>query len=179
MSTPTGYRRVAPDAHPPNAHPAYASTHKRAPAHEPIRLAHTLPEITGPGVGREIVRAGGADISHCNGGDALGERIIVSGRVQDEDGRGTPHTLIEIWQANAAGRYDHPEDTQEKLLDAQFHGFGRAATDAGGWYHFHTIKPGPVPGNDATSQAPHLKSRFSHAASSSDWSRASTFPAIR
>ena len=85
-----------------------------------------------------------------------GERVMIEGRVRDGDRAPVSDALIEIWQANADGRYDHPEDTQEKLLDAHFHGFGRTATDAGGWYRFHTIKPGSVPGAETTLQAPHL-----------------------
>jgi protocatechuate 3,4-dioxygenase alpha subunit len=76
--------------------------------------------------------------------------------VLDGDRAPVSDALIELWQANAEGRYDHPEDTQEKLLDPHFHGFGRACSDADGWYRFHTIKPGPVPGADGSLQAPHL-----------------------
>lgn len=85
-----------------------------------------------------------------------GERVTIEGRVLDGDRAPVPDAMIEIWQANADGRYHHPEDTQEKLLDAHFHGFGRAATDKEGWYRFHTIKPGPVPGIGTTLQAPHI-----------------------
>ena len=92
MTTPTGYRPEAPGVQPLNAFPAYVNTRKRAPAHEPIRLVQTLSEITGPGVGWDIVPepalGEAADISHHNGADALGERIVVGGRVLDEDGRG-------------------------------------------------------------------------------------------
>lgn len=87
---------------------------------------------------------------------ARGIRIVVEGRVIDGDGVGVPDALIEIWQANAEGRYDHPEDTQEKLIDPRFHGFGRAATDENGRFRFDTIKPGPVPGNGDALQAPHM-----------------------
>ncbi len=145
MSTPTGYRREAPGSHPPITHSAYASTRKRAPAQEPVRLAHTLSEITGPGAGWEGWRAGDADITRCNGGEALGERIIVSGRVLDEDGRGVPHTLVEIWQANAAGRYDHPGDRHDAPLDPHFSGVGHILTGADGAYRFTTVKPGAYP----------------------------------
>jgi protocatechuate 3,4-dioxygenase, alpha subunit len=85
-----------------------------------------------------------------------GERIIIEGRILDGDGAPVDDAMVEIWQANAEGRYDHPEDTQEKLLDPNFHGFGRTATDEGGGFRFETIKPGPVPGNGGTLQAPHI-----------------------
>ena len=98
---PDSYRREDEGAHPPYAHDAYASTLKRAPRRPLIRVEHTLSEITGPRFGREVIRPGDIDLTHCNGGEAIGERIIVSGRVLDEDGQPIPDTLIEIWQANA------------------------------------------------------------------------------
>jgi len=85
-----------------------------------------------------------------------GERIIIEGRIVDGDGAPVDDAMVEIWQANAEGRYDHPEDMQEKLLDPNFHGFGRAATGGDGRFSFQTIKPGPVPGNGGTLQAPHI-----------------------
>ncbi|HXW85630.1 MAG TPA: protocatechuate 3,4-dioxygenase subunit alpha [Candidatus Binataceae bacterium] len=85
-----------------------------------------------------------------------GERIVISGRVLDGDQAPVPDAMVEIWQANAEGRYRHPEDTQEKLLDPHFVGFGRAATDREGRFRFSTIKPGSVPGRNSEWQAPHL-----------------------
>lgn len=85
-----------------------------------------------------------------------GERLTIIGRVIDGDGAPVADALIEIWQANAEGRYDHPEDTQEKLLDPNFHGFGRFATGGDGQYRIATIRPGAVPGPGAVLQAPHL-----------------------
>lgn len=145
MNARTGYRRETPGAHPPNTQSAYASSHKRAPSYEPLRLAHTLSEITGPGAGWEGSRAGAADITHCNGGEALGERIVVAGRVLDEDGRSVAHTLVEIWQANAAGRYDHASDRHDAPLDPHFSGVGRILTGADGAYRLTTVKPGAYP----------------------------------
>lgn len=87
---------------------------------------------------------------------ALGQKVQIEGRVLDGDGQPVGDALIEIWQANAAGRYDHPEDTQAKPLDANFHGFGRASTDKDGRYRFTTIRPGPVPGRGNAMQAPHI-----------------------
>jgi protocatechuate 3,4-dioxygenase, alpha subunit len=85
-----------------------------------------------------------------------GERITVEGRVTDGDGLPVTDALIEIWQANAAGRYDHPEDEQAKPLDATFSGFGRAPTDEDGVFRFYTVKPGAVPGLHNEMQAPHI-----------------------
>ena len=85
-----------------------------------------------------------------------GERITIEGCVLDGDAAGVSDAMIEIWQANADGRYDHPDDSQEKLRDPYFHGFGRAATDERGRYRFYTIKPGSVPGPGIVLQAPHI-----------------------
>ena len=90
-------------------------------------------------------------------GTPLGERIVIEGRVLDGDGAPVPDALIELWQANAAGRYAHPDDRQtDKPLDPNFRGFGRVATDAEGRFRFTTIKPGPVPGRGNSLQAPHI-----------------------
>jgi protocatechuate 3,4-dioxygenase alpha subunit len=85
-----------------------------------------------------------------------GERIVIEGRVLDGDGVPVDDAIVEIWQANADGRYDHPDDTQEPRLDPNFHGFGRAATDASGWFRFRTIKPGAIPAPGEGLQAPHI-----------------------
>jgi protocatechuate 3,4-dioxygenase beta subunit len=145
MTTPSGYRREASGTHPPYEHRAYASTHKRAPQHEPIRIEHTLSEITGPRFSPDTVGAGDGNLTHFAGGEALGERIVVTGRVLDEDGRAIPESLIEIWQANAAGRYAHDSDLHEAPLDPHFSGIGRVITDGDGAYRFMTVKPGAYP----------------------------------
>jgi protocatechuate 3,4-dioxygenase, alpha subunit len=85
-----------------------------------------------------------------------GEHVTIQGRVFDGDGVPVPDAFLEIWQANAHGKYDHPEDTQDKLLEAGFKGYGRVPTSAEGVFRFVTIKPGPVPGPDGKEQAPHL-----------------------
>lgn len=85
-----------------------------------------------------------------------GERIRLEGRVIDGEGQGVSDALVEIWQANAHGRYNHPEDTQDKPLDRAFKGFGRAPTDGDGGFWFETVKPGAVPGPGNAPQAPHL-----------------------
>jgi protocatechuate 3,4-dioxygenase beta subunit len=145
MTAPAGYRRAASGVHPPYDHRAYASTHKRAPRHEPISIEHTLSEITGPRFARATIRPGDDDLTLFAGGEALGERIIVTGRVLDEDGRAIPNSLIEIWQANAAGRYAHDRDQHEAPLDPHFHGIGKVMTDEHGAYRFLTVKPGAYP----------------------------------
>jgi protocatechuate 3,4-dioxygenase, alpha subunit len=85
-----------------------------------------------------------------------GERVTIQGRVLDGDGVPVPDAMLEIWQANAQGKYAHPEDTQSKLLEPGFAGYGRVSMDNEGAFRFTTIKPGPVPGPDGKDQAPHL-----------------------
>ena len=147
MNPPVGYRRETSGVHPPYDHPAYTSTHKRAPRRAPVRLEHTLSEITGPRLPRGIVAPGNNenDLTHFDGGEALGERIIVTGRVLDEDSRAIPHSVIEIWQANAAGRYAHADDQHQAPLDPHFVGIGKVVTDEHGAYRFMTVKPGAYP----------------------------------
>jgi protocatechuate 3,4-dioxygenase, alpha subunit len=88
--------------------------------------------------------------------DTIGERIQIAGHVYDGDGLGVPDAMLEIWQANHYGRYNHPADQRDLPLDPGFHGFGRAATNAAGGYCFETIKPGRVPFDDHRLQAPHI-----------------------
>jgi protocatechuate 3,4-dioxygenase beta subunit len=145
MTEPLDYRRPRPEAQPPYLFPDYASTVKRAPTKPLVLLPHTLSEITGPLFGTDEVKPGDSDLTLGHGGQPIGERIIVGGRVLDEDGRPVPHTLVEIWQANAAGRYLHRVDTHDAPVDPNFTGCGRALTDAEGRYRFVTIKPGAYP----------------------------------
>src|SRR5437016_12619946 len=100
-----GYRRPPTETQPAYLEPRYVSTLKRAPTRPLILLPHTLSEITGPIFGWDDIRAGEHDLTRQHDGAPIGERIIVSGRVLDEDGRPVPHTLLESWQANAAGRH--------------------------------------------------------------------------
>jgi protocatechuate 3,4-dioxygenase, beta subunit len=132
-------------AQPPYDFPAYTSTVKRAPKRPLILLPHTQTELTGPVYGHEYVRPEDADLTRQHAGEPLGERITVAGRVLDEDGRPVPNTLIEVWQANAAGRYVHVRDQHPAPLDPNFSGAGRIVTDAQGFYKFTTIKPGAYP----------------------------------
>ncbi len=140
-----GYRRPAPGTQPAYLHPPYASSVRRAPTRPLVLLPHTLTEISGPVFGHDAVRPGDADLTSQAEGEPLGERIVVSGRVLDESGRPIRHTLVEVWQANAAGRYRHDRDTHHAPLDPNFVGCGRALTDDDGWYRFLTVKPGAYP----------------------------------
>jgi protocatechuate 3,4-dioxygenase beta subunit len=140
-----GYRRPYIGTQPNHLHPSYVSSIKRAPAKPLIYLPHTLSEITGPLFGKESVDVKASDLTKQHSGQPLGERIVVSGRVIDEDGRPVRDTLIEIWQANAAGRYLHKRDQHNAPLDPNFTGSGHALTDSEGRYRFVTIRPGEYP----------------------------------
>jgi protocatechuate 3,4-dioxygenase, beta subunit len=131
--------------HPPLDSPGYRSTALRAPAQPLVLLPQRLTEVTGPLLGQDRAGPGDADLTTQHAGEPLGERIIVTGRVLDGGGRPIPGTLIEIWQANAAGRYRHAVDDHPAPLDPNFTGVGRCVTDAGGRYRFVTIKPGAYP----------------------------------
>ena len=145
MASFAGYRRPAPGTQPNHLHPPYLSSVKRAPAKPLIYLPHTLSEITGPTFGADFVDVKACDLTRQPSGEALGQRIIVSGRVVDEDGRPVPKTLVEIWQANAAGRYLHSSDQHGAPLDPNFTGCGHTMTDNEGRYRFATIRPGEYP----------------------------------
>lgn len=145
MTDVPAYRRPAPGTQPPYAYGPYASTAKRAPAKPLVPLPHTLSEITGPVFGHDAIGPNDDDLTKQHPGEPLGERIIVTGRVLDESGRPLRDTLIEIWQANAAGRYRHRNDQHEAPLDPNFTGCGRMLTDSEGRYRFTTIKPGAYP----------------------------------
>ncbi len=139
------YRRPAPGAQPELLHPPYASSIKRAPTQALIQLPHTLSETTGPFFSKETVPPKAFDLTRQHKGEPLGERIVVSGRLLDEDGRPVPHSLVEIWQANAAGRYLHKVDQHDAPLDPNFTGMGQTMTDEEGCYCFVTIRPGAYP----------------------------------
>ncbi len=133
------------ESFPPRLWPAYGSTPKRAPTKPLILSPHTLSELTGPVYGHEAVWPGDNDLTKQHAGEPIGERIIVHGRVLDEDGRGVPDSLIEIWQANSCGRYVHRNDQHPAPLDPNFTGAGRVKTDPTGYYKFTTVKPGAYP----------------------------------
>jgi protocatechuate 3,4-dioxygenase, beta subunit len=130
---------------PPYLCPAYASTVKRAPQARPTPLEQGLTEVTGPVFAGGWAGPDAADLTRGHGGPPLGERMILAGRVLDEDGRPVSGTLIELWQCNAAGRYRHPVDQHDAPLDPNFDGFGQVVTGADGDYRFLTIKPGAYP----------------------------------
>ena len=140
-----GYRREGPGTHPPLDHPAYRSTALRHPRRPLVALPHRLTEVTGPLLGEGRVGEGDHDLTVQHGGEPLGERIIVTGRVLEAGGRPVPGALVEIWQANAAGRYRHDGDRHPAPLDPNFSGAGRCVTDAEGRWRFVTVKPGAYP----------------------------------
>ena len=134
-------------AHPRQAHADYKSTLLRSQKRPLVPLAQSLSELTAPVFGHGDVNSQDADLTRnavC-AGEAIGERIIVAGRVLDEGGRAVPNALIEVWQANAAGRYVHSQDQHDAPLDPNFLGAGRALTDSAGRYCFTTIRPGAYP----------------------------------
>lgn len=141
------YRPLDRKSHPPYVFAGYASSVKRGPLKRLVKIEQTLSEITGPLFGDIKLEPGENDLSRRRetAKEALGERIIVVGRVIDEDDRPVPNSVIEIWQANAAGRYRHSVDQHNAPLDPNFIGAGRCITNEKGEYRFQTIKPGAYP----------------------------------
>jgi protocatechuate 3,4-dioxygenase beta subunit len=142
-------RIVARDwsSQPAYLHPPYLSTALRAPARPLLPMRHTLSELAQPVYGHEDIGELDHDLTRnaVRNGAPQGERIVVTGRVLDEGGRPLRHTLVELWQCNAAGRYVHAVDTHDAPLDPNFLGAGRTLTDSNGRYRFLTIKPGAYP----------------------------------
>jgi protocatechuate 3,4-dioxygenase, beta subunit len=134
-----------PSGDPAYLHPDYRSTVLRAPKDPLVILPHTLSETTGPAFGEGAVQELDNDLTRQHAGEPLGERIVVTGRVTDDRGHPLRNTLVEIWQANAAGRYAHKVDQHPAPLDPNFTGAGRCLTDDDGLYRFTTIKPGAYP----------------------------------
>ena len=135
-------------AHPRAFSPAYKSSVLRSPQRSLISFPNTIGEITGPAFGQNILGPLDADLIYNfakSGESAIGERIIVHGRVLDERCKPVPNVLIEVWQANAGGRYRHTREGYVAALDPNFGGCGRTISDADGTYVFRTIKPGPYP----------------------------------
>jgi protocatechuate 3,4-dioxygenase, beta subunit len=143
--TPTSYLREPSGAHPPMDYEPYKSTALRHPKQPLLYLPQTITEITGPRLGSALVHEGDNDLTAQHSGEPIGERIVVYGRVFDTEGKPLRDTLVEIWQANAAGRYLHKWDRWPAELDPNFSGAGRCVTDRDGRYTFTTIKPGPYP----------------------------------
>lgn len=145
MSESIRYLHALPGTQPEPLHPPYASSLKRAPSKPLVPLPQTVSEITGPVFASSVAKPGNFDLTRQHLGDPLGERIVVGGRVLDENNRPVRHTLIEIWQANAAGRYLHAVDQHNAPLDPNFTGCGQVFTDEQGHYQFVTIRPGEYP----------------------------------
>ena len=132
---------------PPFLYEAYQSTLRRAPGLPLVEVPLTLSELTGPGPAISAIAPEDADLTRNagTGGEAIGQRIVVTGRVLDLYGRPIPRTLVEVWQANAAGRYIHRRDGWPGPLDPNFLGIGRCLTDDAGVYRFQTVRPGAYP----------------------------------
>lgn len=130
---------------PPYDEPSYRSTALRAPKRPLLLLPHHLTERHGPVLGQGRVAPGDSDLTRQGGGEPIGQRIVVAGRVVGSDGRPVAGQLVEIWQANAAGRYAHSVDRHPAPLDPNFTGVGRCTTGADGSYRFVTILPGAYP----------------------------------
>jgi protocatechuate 3,4-dioxygenase beta subunit len=139
------YRSLYPGTQPEYLHRPYISSIDRAPEQPLIRLPQTITEITGPVFSPESVDPKMSDLTRQHAAEPIGERILVSGRVLDENGKPVSNTLVEIWQANACGRYLHKRDQHDAPLDPNFSGSGRVMTDDHGHYRFKTIKPGSYP----------------------------------
>ena len=142
---PASIAPAEPNVHPLPDSPAYRATALRHPTRALIAIPQTLTELTGPVFGRDSIAPLDHDLTRQHSGDPLGQRIVIEGRVLDEGGRPVPETLIEVWQANAAGRYAHRVDQWDAPLDPNFTGGGRTITDAEGRYHFVTVRPGAYP----------------------------------
>jgi len=144
--TPTNYLREPPAAHPALDTPEYKSTQLRHPKQPLVYLPHTVTEITGPQLDRAVnLKPTDSDLTIQHAGEPIGERIIVSGHVYDTEGKPLRGTLVEVWQANSAGRYAHKWDRWAAPLDPNFSGAGRMVTDDNGRYEFTTIRPGAYP----------------------------------
>lgn len=141
----SAFRSDDREVHPPHRWPAYRSSALRAPLAPPVRWLHSPTEATGPGFGQDPPARREADLTAQHAGAPLGERITVTGQLRDEDGRPLGGQRVELWQANAAGRYAHPSDRHDAPLDPNFSGVGRCLSDAEGVYRFVTIKPGAYP----------------------------------
>ncbi|HUE20061.1 MAG TPA: protocatechuate 3,4-dioxygenase subunit beta [Bryobacteraceae bacterium] len=139
------YPRAVAGSQPEYLYEQYRSTIRRAPSQPQILLPHTLSELTGPVYGHNPIGPTDNDLTCHFAAPPQGERIVVAGRILDEDGRGVPHAMVEIWQTNAAGRYRHTGDNHPAPLDPNFLGAGRTIADAAGNYRFVTIKPGAYP----------------------------------
>ena len=148
MTTPGDYYQRDRMWHPPAHDRTYKTSVSRSPHQALLSLEHTVSEITGPRFGHTDIDPLDNDLirNYAQPGQSpIGERIVVHGRVLDENRRPVPNTLVEIWQANAGGRYRHKKDTYLAPIDPNFGGCGRTLTDEAGYYAFRTVKPGAYP----------------------------------
>ncbi|MEM6939342.1 MAG: protocatechuate 3,4-dioxygenase subunit beta [Pseudomonadota bacterium] len=148
MNPPGEFYQRDRGVHPPAYSPDYKTSVARSPRYALISLQNSVSEITGPCFGHDDIDAGDNDLltNYAQAGQtAIGERIILHGRVLDENARPVPNTLVEVWQANAGGRYRHKKDTYLAPIDPNFGGCGRTLSDAQGYYCFRTVKPGAYP----------------------------------
>lgn len=147
MRTPGEYYQRNRDQHPPAFTPDYKTSISRSPRLSQISLQQSPSELTGPVFGHHDIGINDHDLikNYSQTGDPIGERIIVHGRVLDENSKPVPNTMIEIWQANAGGRYRHKKDTYLAPIDPNFGGCGRTLSDENGYYFFRTVKPGAYP----------------------------------
>jgi protocatechuate 3,4-dioxygenase beta subunit len=145
MSAPTRLRVTPLGTHPPLLYPDYRSTNERAPLRSLVRLDQGAGELSVAQFSKSILKPNDADLTRQAAGEPLGQRIVVSGRVIDEDGKPVRNSLVEVWQCNAAGRYYHAKDQHDAPLDPNFHGLGKLLTDEQGNYRFVSIKPGAYP----------------------------------
>ncbi len=145
LHLPPRYRGTEKSEHVPLDFADYRTSTLRHPKQPLVFLPQRLGELTGPVLGEGRVSAADADLTMARGGEAIGQRIVVHGRVLDSDGKPVSNTLVEVWQANAGGRYRHEADQWPAPLDPHFDGVGRVLTDNDGRYKFTTIKPGAYP----------------------------------
>jgi protocatechuate 3,4-dioxygenase beta subunit len=145
MSDPLPFRPPAPGSQPPLDAPEYRTTAKRHPLRPAFRMPPTITEDAGPRFSPALFPPSVDLTTNTTGQPSIGERIVIAGTITDEDGRPVPNTMIEVWQANATGRYDHPGDRHDAPLDPNFHGVGRVFTDEQGRYSLLTIRPGAYP----------------------------------
>src|SRR5829696_2351016 len=147
MSNQGSYYQRDRARHPPPLTPQYKTSVLRSPRYAPLSLENTISEMTGPVFGHDLIGQFDNDLirNYSKTGHPVGQRIVVHGRVLDENARPVPGALVEFWQANAGGRYRHKKETYLAAIDPNFGGCGRTITDEDGVYRFRTIKPGAYP----------------------------------
>jgi protocatechuate 3,4-dioxygenase beta subunit len=145
---PGEYYQRNRDLHPPAFTPGYKTSVARSPRYSLISLQNSVSEVTGPVFDQNDIDPGDNDLltNYAKADESpIGERIILHGRILDENARPIPNTLVEVWQANAGGRYRHKKDTYIAPIDPNFGGCGRTLSDETGYFFFRTVKPGAYP----------------------------------